>query len=294
MPYTAISLVLKGILNTIIMLTMIRVLDMRSNVLFCTLRAAVLVVWEFVRYASPTTVALQVVVSALDDLALPILMSKGSLRSRVVRTSTILLGTMICELLGTSTYTLITGRIAGSVIESGDSDVIFIYLVLITVIAVIDSLIVAFYEHVDERTPVDGSFVIFIGLLPGMFITLYVVYAQLLRYGHNSPLLVAPLFLYSWLALVGCGVVYAVARREAESRLEAAEAALAARGARHTRAEVEALASRARGMESLRHELANDARAVRRLAEAGDVAGADRRLVALQEQARVLNGDNNE
>ena len=92
-----------------------------------------------------------------------------------------------------------------------------------------------------------------------------------------------------WLGLIGCSVILAIVRREAASQREAAETALAARRIKHTLDEVKSLALRAKGMSSLRHALANDIRAVRRLAEAGSVAEANQRLLRLQEQAHILN-----
>ena len=97
-----------------------------------------------------------------------------------------------------------------------------------------------------------------------------------------------------WLALGGTFFVLAIARREAASQREAADAALSARKTRHTVAQVQAMAWRARGLETLRHSLASDVHEVPRLAASDQADVAARELSGLVEQAHVLNGGKHE
>ena len=166
------------------------------------------------------------------------------------------------------------------------SSVVTIYLLLIISSVIIYETTLAVFERID------GSYLSFV--LPSAISFVESVACMPLAYykviDMEDGCMTQTLVLAScWLGLIGCAVILAIVRREAASQREAAETALAARRIKHTRDEVESLALRAKGMSSLRHALANDIRAVRRLAEAGSVAEANQRLLRLQEQAHILN-----
>jgi len=297
-PYEAIRFALMGVFEVIRTVTAARLLRIQSRKTYYAFSAAYF--------------TLDAILTPFDSLALPrlvighylcrilvtLLMSTCSMRGRVARLASLEFGSLITEVVAMTAYALMTGgeMALNDIGPDNVGDVVLVYLLIIVTSVFLFGAIMAAFERADgeggspARLASLPTALLLLGSIALVPFNLYKAYSYEAKPLPQAVSLVAS----CWLALVSSGVVYAVARREAESRLEAAEAALAARGARHTRAEVEALAARARGMESLRHELANDARAVRRLAESGDVAGADRRLVALQEQARVLNGGNNE
>ena len=297
-PYEAIRFALMGVFEVIRTVTAARLLRIQSRKTYYAFSAAYFTLDAILKPFDSLALPRLVIGHYLCRILVTLLMSTCSIRTRVARLASLEFCPLLIEIAAMSVYALMTGgeMVPDSIGPDNVGDVVLVYLIMIVASAVILGAIMAAFERTDgeaeslTRLSSLPTVLLFLGSLIFIWLNLY----KANPYEAKSLPQAASLVAWCWLALVGSGVVYAVARREAESRLEAAEAALAARGARHTRAEVEALAARARGMESLRHELANDARAVRRLAESGDVAGADRRLVALQEQARVLTGGNNE
>ena len=293
--YEIVYILFPGILEAMMAMTLARVLTMRSNAALYAIYAIDFVVNAVLREVGFSPLIRTVVLVLFVRLGIPVLMSTSSLRERLARTTIVELGQFLAEAIGMTVYAFLSG---GDTQPSGIGpdnvgDVVFVYLILIVTTAIVYGTMVAVFARIDGRGDSPTGQPSALMLLGSIVSILLVFYKTLDNEAESSPQTLL-LVLYCWLALIGSAVVIAVARREAASQREAAEAALTARRVRHTRGEVEALARRAEGMGSLRHALANDARAVRRLAGAGDVAGADRRLLELQGQARVLIGGRNE
>ena len=161
-----------------------------------------------------------------------------------------------------------------------------VYLILLLITAVLFELTVAACNRID-KVDYQGFSMPIIWLILGAAVLTVITYLRFLGDGMYR----LPSFICAWLSLGGVLIVFLIAMRDAASQREAADSALAARKARHTVMEVQAMSWRAKGLAALRHALANDAREIPHLAGSGQVDQATRQLSGLLEQARILNGE---
>ena len=267
-----------------------RILTMPHRVTYHVLKTAEFLAVTLLKGAGLLPGPIRIAAILLSDICLPVACSKGRLSQRILRVTLTCACIMAAELIGTAAFIAIDGegymdpQVIDRAMESPTSRAA-VYLVMTLVLAVLTELLVSTCNALSKT---DESFfgLPSVILVMGAGIILISDYARLLS---NTKVSVSSLFA-SWLSLCGVYLVFYVARREAASQREAADAALAARKAKYTVAQVRAMAWRARGLEALRHSLASDVREVPRLAAAGQADDAARELSGLVQQAHVLNG----
>ena len=193
-----------------------------------------------------------------------------------------LLAMFLSELFGTAIYIAVfdqAGQGMQAIGHESISSMVAVYLMLTIIAAVLFEMTIAAFNHGAEHN--ESFFSMPSAMLAmGAFLVFMTNYMRFL----GSPRIQTFSLGCAWLMLIGACLTFVVARRDAASQREAADAALAARKARHTVAQVRAMAWRARGLEALRHSLASDVREVPRLAAAGQADNAARELSGLVEQ----------
>ena len=290
MERLVLRLLLSGIVEALNQVTITRILTMPHRVTYHVLKTADFLAVTLLKGTGLLPGPMRIGAVLLFDICLPVACSRGKLSQRILRVFLVCICMITAELIGTAVFIAINGegymdsQVIDRAMESSTT-MTAVYLVMTLVLAVLTELLVSICNALSKT---DESFfgLSSVILVLGAFIILISDYVRL----QSSDRVSVSSLVGLWLSLCGVYLVFYVARREAASQREAADAALAARKAKHTVAEVRAMAWRARGLEALRHALASDVREVPRLAASGQADNAARELSGLVEQAHILNG----
>ena len=288
MEHALIRLLLGAIPEAVYQVAVTRLLNMRSKSAYHIIKSAEYVLVMLLKDLGMLPAPARVVINILFNLVLPATLSLDGFPRRILRPLLLELDMFLTELLGTAIYIMAFDQSGNGVQVIGEESIpsmVAVYLMLTLISAALFELTISACNRADQSSE---SFFgpPTIALLAGAFVLFIVNYARAMSGSRIQTLGL----ICCWLALGGAFFVLAIARREAASQREVADAALAARKAKHTVAQVRAMAWRARGLEALRHSLASDVREVPRLAAAGQADVAARELSGLVEQAHVLNG----
>ena len=289
MEHTLLRLLMGGILEALYQITITRLLPMRHRAAYHTIKTLDYLIVMTLKDLGLLPTPARVGAVILFDLVLPVLLSYGSAPQRILRALLVELDVFLTELLGAAVYITVFDHSVKNMSTIGQESIpsmATVYLILTLTAAFLFELTV---ETCNRSSESDESFFSMptILLILSAFIVFAVDYARFLE----DSRLQFPNLICAWLALGSVYLVFLIARRDAASQREAADSALAARKARHTVMEVQAMTWRAKGLAALRHALANDVREIPRLAGSGQVDQAARELSGLLEQARILNGE---
>jgi len=298
MSYIAAHFFLALLTELPIMRATYKVLRMRSTRLFVILYLVLFCLGFINRYLPFSEVirgALSMVTSIAMLLVLPLALSTGSIRSRLIRICLICLGAGVTEYVGGATYGFISeGSFFPSEINRETiGSVITVFSLLIVLSISVNEAIITFCAKFErERDTSIEPPAIVLPLFTFLFLDLLYVRCNVTE---SRETIVPMLNLACSIAtLTICAGLIAVARQEAEAARKSTDNAAMARQERHVRGEVEASVRRTVGMSRLRHDLANQVEVVERLAAQGRYADADHYLELLQLQARTLTGENHE
>lgn len=290
MFFTVMQVLLSFVVELLIMRAMCLVLDMRSNVLYVIAHTFCFILSYYLLVTNAPFHMRILIINIITNFALPIVLSRGRISSRVTRMMLVNLGSVVTEATGSLLYSI---SHVGEVVQQSrrltadPGSICLIYCALIPVTALTQEIIVAFFRKRDQDP--DGS--IELSGMAMMLLSFPELSFILLRsegvIGERHDIYLASL-LYAIVSLVvELGLIY-VARRDAQIARRAADQAAALRQERHVRGQVVEAARRASGMGRLRHDLANQVGVVESLASQGRYAEADRYLAALQAQAQAL------
>ena len=144
-----------------------------------------------------------------------------------------------------------------------------------------------------NRTGSDGDLRLQVPLIALLASSYLQVAANYVRFTIARDMAIS--FMYSVTSLAFCWttalivfLIFTSALRESHARKELAQRAIASRQAKHERAEIEAMALKARSLYRLRHALANQMRTIGGMATADKTKEADALLSELQELAHEL------
>ena len=290
-PYSIIRIALVFVIEFIYAINLPRILTMRSNAVFYTVRAVDVIGSSVLREMGLNVAAFFPPLFYLLDIGIPIALSIGNLSERAAKTVFVSVDRLIIELLGAAVYALLNrGSIAPDHIDASNvTSVVFVYLLITVAFSVLIEITVAVCARIDGSPDASLGTPAVLLILGATFPPI-ISNARLFMVATSDTAAIVAKFVFVLLSLTGAYLILVVTRREATSQREAADAALAARKAKHTLSEVEGLSWRAEGMYALRHALAGEARAVGRLAAAGEADEAARRLDDLRAQAHVLTG----
>ena len=288
MEHALIRLLLSTIPEVLYQVTVTRLLNMRSKAAYHTIKTIEFLVVTVLNDLNLLPTAARTGTLVLFNILLPIALAQGSLAKRISRTLALLLAMFLSELFGTAIYIAVfdqAGQGMQAIGHESISSMVAVYLMLTIIAAVLFEMTIAAFNHGAEHN--ESFFSMPSAMLAmGAFLVFMTNYMRFL----GSPRIQTFSLGCAWLMLIGACLTFVVARRDAASQREAADAALAARKAKHTVAQVQAMAWRAKGLDALRHALASDVREVPRLAAAGQADDATRKLSGLAEQAHILNG----
>ena len=287
MVNTLTRLLIIGILEALYQVTVTRVLTMRSRFAYHAIKTADFFITMSLRNLDMFPTAAMVGAIVLFDFALPVMLSLGSYSRRILRATFVEFDSVIGDLLGTTLFVTVFGGSTTDLQQLGQGitpKAAIVYLLVALISALLFELTVAICNHIDKANDQISSLPTIL-LLPSAVVLFIVTYVRFVGDGMRH----IPSYVCSWISLVGIYLIVNIARREAASQREAADAALAARKARHTVEEVQAMTWRTKGLAALRHALANDVREIPQLAESGQTDEATRELSDLLEQARILN-----
>ena len=282
-------LLIIGILEALYQVTVTRVLTMRSRFAYHAIKTADFFITMSLRNLDmfPTPAMIGAIV--LFDFALPVMLSSGSYSRRILRATFVEFDSVIGDLLGTTLFVTVFGGSTADLQQLGQGmtpKAATVYLLVALISALLFELTIAVCNHSDKTNDQISSLPTIL-LIPSAVVLFIVTYVRFVGDGMRH----IPSYVCAWISLGGVYLIVYIARREAASQREAADAALAARKARHALAEVQAMSWRARGLAALRHALTNDVREIPRLAGSGQTDEAARELSGLLEQARILNGE---
>ena len=282
-------LLIIGILEALYQITITRVLTMRSRLAYHAIKTADFFITMSLRSLNLFPTAAMIGAIALFDLALPVVLSLGSYTQRILRATFIEFDYVMSDLLGTALFVTVFGGSYTDLQEIGQGITLktaAVYLLVALISALLFELTIAICQHSDKANDQISSLPTIL-LISGAVVLFTVTYVKFVGDGMHY----IPSYVCAWISLGGIYLIVNIARREAASQREAADAALAARKARHTVMEVQAISWRAKGLAALRHALANDVREIPQLAGSGQADEAARELSDLLEQARILNGE---
>ena len=284
----ALRILLSGLIEAIYQIAITRVLTMRSRPAYHVIRTVYFLVFAILKSQYTFPMPVRVIGGLAFEFVLPYALSVGSPLHRAIRVFLINFVAFIVDLSGSAVYLTLLGGSSFNPQAIGQENIAAtaaVYLMLAFISAAFFEVLVAVCNRADKS---GESFL----SVPNVMLSLGATVVFVTNYGRflESGAVRLSDIVCSALSLGGIYLIFVVARRDAASQREAADAALAARKARHTVAQVRAMAWRARGLEALRHSLASDVREVPRLAAAGQADDAARELSGLVEQAHVLNG----
>ena len=288
----ALRILLSGPIEAICQMAVTRVLTMRSRPTYHVIRTAYFLSGAFLKSQETFPMPVRVIGGLAFEFVLPYALSVGSPLHRAVRVFLINFVTFVVDLTGITLYLTLIGNPSFDPQAIGQENITVlaaVYLMLAFISAAFFEVLVAVCNRADKT---GESFF----NVPNVMLSLGATVVFAANYGRflGSGAVRLSDIACSALSLGGIYLIFVVAWRDAASQREAADAALAARKAKHTVAQVRAMAWRARGLEALRHSLASDVRKVPRLAAAGQADVAARELSGLVEQAHILNGGKHE
>jgi len=290
MALKVIQVLLSLILELIIIRAMCKVLDMRSYPLYVGLHLGCFCLSYYLSLSATPLVMRIIIINVLTNYLLPIVISRGSLRSRLVRMTAVNLATVIFEAVGDFLYIFLHPdvHILQTSLATGDTGTIcLIYCAIIPIAALTEEMVVIACRLVDDGS--DGEIEI-----PGvlMMILSFVFYIPLIFRADQTPGRGTGVYIvaatYAFVSLVISLALIRMAKQDAQASRQTADRVAFARQDRHVRSEIEASVRRTTEMSRLRHDLANQVEVVEQLAARGRYAEADRYLEGLQAQARTL------
>ena len=233
----------------------------------------------------------------LIDFCLPILLSTDGLRTSFVRTLFVNVGILFAELMSASFYALLSG---GKMVPTGSDpnalwQIVLVYTVVFSIAVPVSHALI----DICNRTGSDGHLRLQVPLIALLASSYLQVAANYVRFTIARDMAIS--FMYSVTSLAFCWttalivfLIFTYAVQESRARRELAQHAIAARQAKHERAEIEAMARKAWSLYRLRHALANQMRTIGAMANTGKAEEADAILSELQGLAHGLaetNGD---
>ena len=292
MEYVAIQVLLTACIEIVYLRAVIRIMRLRSNRIYLAVMFADFLISIALKILDILPV-LNSMLGLISFFVVPVLLSVGNLRTRIVQATLLYLLLALTDLLGGVIYASLGSSTV--VLDHVGPDNISLVITTYLVITCINILTFGAIIVLAERANDDGQPYLespATVLLPAGVALYHAYITRAIDIGDpDVPLMsILPLLACCWISLLTIYLVLWAARREAEAQREMAEHTIAARRVRHTRHEVEGMAWRAEGMSSLRHELANQLRDIAKFAEAGEAAEAGRRLAKLSEQAQVISG----
>ncbi len=293
MELKVIQVLLSLILELIIMRAMCKVLDMRSYPLYVGLHLGCFCLSYYLSLSPTPFVTRIVVINILTNFLLPIVISRGRLRSRLIRMTAVNLATVIFEGVGDFLYIFLHPgiQLSQTSLATGDTGTIcLIYCAIIPIAAVVEEMVVIACRLIDDGSDAEIE-------IPGvlMMVLSFLFYIPLVFRVDAAPNRGAGIYIvaaaYAFVSLVASLALISVAKRDAQASRQSANQAASIRQERHVRGEIEASVRRTTEMSRLRHDLANQVEVVEQLAAQGRYAEADQYLRSLQAQARKLGGD---
>ena len=290
MQLKVIQVLLSLVVELIVIRAMCKVLDMRSYPLYVALHLGCFCLSYYLSFAATPHVIRIVIISVLTNYLLPIVISRGRLRSRLVRMTAVNLGTIILEAVGDFLYLFVhpEGRIIQTSLAGGDNGTIcLIYCALIPIAALVEELVIITGRRIDDGLDTELE-------IPGVLIMSlsFVFYIPLIFRADRVPNHGVSVYfvaaIYATASLAASLVLISVAKRDAQASRQAADRLALTRQNRHVRGEVEASVQRTMEMSRLRHDLANQVDVVEQLVAQERFVDADRYLELLQSQARDL------
>ncbi|MBQ6523943.1 MAG: hypothetical protein IJI12_04700 [Atopobiaceae bacterium] len=288
MEHTLIRLLLSIIPEVLYQVAVTRLLNMRSKAAYHTIKTTEHLVVMTLNDLNMLPASARFGTLVLFNILLPIVLSQGHLAQRILRALALLLVTFLMELFGSAIYIAVFDQAGQGMQAIGHESIpsmAAVYLILTIISVPLYEMTVAVFNRGTKHNETYFR-------MPTIMLALCAFLVFIFNYIRflGSPRIQTFSLGCAWLMLIGACLIFVVARRDAASQREAADAALAARKAKHTVDQVQAMAWRARGLEALRHSLASDVREVPRLAASGQVDDATRKLSGLAEQAHILNG----
>ena len=288
MEHMLIRLLLSTIPEGLYQVTVTRLLNMRSKAAYHIIKLAEQIIVTVLNDLNLLSTAARITTLVLFNILLPIALAQGSLAKRISRTLALLLAMFLMELFGSAIYIAVFDQAGQGMQAIGHESIpsmAAVYLILTIISVPLYEMTVAVFNRGTKHNETYFR-------MPTIMLALCAFLVFIFNYIRFlvSPRIQTFGLGCAWLMLIGACLIFVVARRDAASQREAADAALAARKAKHTVAQVQAMAWRAKGLDALRHALASDVREVPRLAAAGQADDATRKLSGLAEQAHCLHG----
>lgn len=290
MSYAVVRYLLPFCLELLLYWTLMRVLPMRSRILFVALEVPVYLVGIITNELHVPHGIRFILGPLLGYVLVPLVLSEGPLHQRVIRIVLVNTAVLVAEMVGPMLYVPISG---GEAIPSGLDDsnivpIVAIYAILTIVAAVLFELVVLVCEHVDRKEDARLEFPV-VALMLSVFGIYAYVYTHVLDRNHDTSLpMVGMLFLFCIAGLAFGVALLEVSRRDAAARREEVRRDAALRQVERLRQDVTAEEKRLEATRRLRHDLANQVGVVRSLAARGDAATADRYLSELQRRALII------
>lgn len=279
-------------LNSVCMWTMSQIMEMRSPRLFLVSSILSSALCQALFVLGAPDILPAVIGIATYGLGLPLLMSTGPLRTRVLRTILVNVAAMACESGGRSIYALITGT---GFPRTMDGMLIPSMLVTYAFTALLDGLICAAIVTVCQWTDRNRNYPIDIPIVVLLFWSCFLSMQLDLWCSDSISTTLAftvTQFVYCILSVVLGLCTMMLAHNDARaSRMKANEHALREQVSR-MHAEVAASAQRSLALRQLRHDMANQVAVVEELVKHGHMAEADTYLEQLQQRAHALTQDN--
>ena len=292
MEHTLVRLLMGGVVEAFYQITITRILTIRHKAAYHAIKSIDYIAAMALSDLGMLPTSARIVMSVVFSLALPIMMSSGDPRRRILRVLLIEAELFLIESMGTVIYIAFFSKSPDGIQYIGQESIesmLTVYIILSVMAAALFELTVFACNRLD-KVDYQGFSMPIIWLIFGAVVLTIITYMRLL----GDARLRLQSHACALLSFVGVFLVFLIAKRDAASQREAADSALAARKARHTVMEVQAMSWRAKGLAALRHTLANDAREIPRLAGSGQADEAACELSNLVEQAHILNGGTNE
>ena len=293
MIYGLYLLLLTAILELVFCRGMCGVIAMRSDLLYYVLHMLCYAASWTMRWSGTSDFVRSVTIITLTMVVLPLALSQGRMRARVLRMLLIDMCIVITEPLGSFMYSALTGGSAYPMAVTSDTfgAVSITYAVLILASAVETQLVIVLCRRFDQDQDADLEapvLALMLGSIGLVTVQLYRFYVPVLSSGYYDTRLISVMVVYCICEFVLSLALVPIARNDAQLKRQIAERAATVRQDKRVRDEVRAATRRSLGMRRLRHDLANQMGVVGELVAQGRADDADRYLAALQTQAHKL------
>ncbi len=282
MIYQGILAIMGFALQLIVIRAFCKVLDMRSYTLYVGLYIFSYCLSFYLLSAGVPRIMNTLFINPLTNIVLPIALSRGPFRTRIIRVGIINLGGVLAETTGSLIYMIIGGRMYPEAFNQETfAGVATVYTLLLLIFSIVYEAIISICLRVDRQ--LDAR--IERPILVLMFASFLFVLGVIMRFDAMAATSFAASLITFLLSVATAAIVVgiiAIVREEAGEHRQAIHDLALARQVKHAQAEATASVRRAANLRKLRHDMANQIDVVRELANEGRLEDADRYLVALQ------------